>query len=33
MLEQNVLERGLKGRALEKHIALGFAVYWRGVAR
>lgn len=25
--------RSLKGKALEKHVATGFEVYWRGVAR
>jgi AcrR family transcriptional regulator len=29
----DALARSLKGKALEAHIATGFEVYWRGVAR
>lgn len=29
----DALSRGLKGKALDKHITTGFEVYWRGVVR
>jgi len=29
----DALARGLKGKALERHIATSFEIYWRGVAR